>query len=111
MIQLFRDKKIFKETLLPLPLSEGFGNGFEHVELAKTGNHSETTLKRTNIVDSKATSTNLELEPEVQIIDRNDHHGILARLEMLMVDKKCPDFLHESKRMFKFKSIMKLVIL
>ena len=76
--------------------------------MAKTGNYSETTLKRTNIVGSKATSTNLGLEPEVQIIDRNDHDGILARLEMLMAGKNFPGFLHENKRLFKFKSIVKL---
>ena len=58
--------------------------------------------------NSEASSKNLGLEPEVQIIDRDDHHGILARLEMLMTDKYFPEFLHESKRLFKFKSIVKL---
>ena len=73
-----------------------------------TRNHSETALKQMKIVSSEASSTNLRLEPEVQNNDRNDRPGILARLETLMAAKNLPELLHENKRMFKFKSIVKL---
>lgn len=67
-----------------------------------------TTVQRARIVNGGGGGTNLGHNPEVQNVDLGDHEGILARLETLMVPKNFPEFLHDNKRLFKFKSIVKL---
>ena len=100
-----KDGKIsWDEFIRMMTVSECMKGGYYTLDIHKDGCISKEVLF---IADSD-TCSNLEPKPEILSVDIADHDDILERLETLMVAKKFPEFLHDNKRLFKFKSIVKL---